>query len=333
MAADLSLKDRLRDLLLRSRVPVRDAELRKALGGVLQEDFRQAVDALRADGLVIQNRRDGYLLVRNVAPEPKVSKIDTAKFAGKRLRFGVTADNHLASKYARLDVLNALFDIWHADGITEVLQLGNIVDGECRFNQYDLLVRGLDAQVSYLIENWPKREGMVTRFICGDDHEGWWLKREGIDIGCLIETRAERAGRTDLKYLGYMEHDLSYPVPRKPAQVIRLVHGGGGSSRVAYSYEPQQLINSYEGGEKPRILLIGHFHKFNVTWQRNCLAVSAGSTMSQSPWMRKRRLASMMGGVTLEVDMGQDGSFHRMRTEWHPFYDDAYYREWKFQGV
>ena len=56
-------------------------------------------------------------------------KIDLSKYENKTYKFGVVADNHLNSKFERLDVLDALYDIYEKEGIKDVYNGGNWVDG------------------------------------------------------------------------------------------------------------------------------------------------------------------------------------------------------------
>jgi hypothetical protein len=196
--------------------------------------------------------------------EPKVLNIE--KMSTGFYRFGVTGDNHLCSRYERQDVLNALYDLFEAEGITRVFNTGNWIDGEARFNKHDLKVHGLDNQLNYWIDNYPQRPGVVTEYITGDDHEGWYTQREGINVGKYAERKARDAGREDLVFLGHMEADIILPAPNGQT-VVRVLHPGGGSA-YAISYTSQKIVESYTGAEKPNILLDGHYHKAGYNYIR-----------------------------------------------------------------
>lgn len=251
---------------------------------------------------------------------------DTRKF-----RFAIASDAHLCSKYARLDHLNTFFDICQEEGVKLVFDAGNQIDGEARFNKADLLVHGMGAQINFWAENWPKREGIETQFICGDDHEGWYLQRESIDIGWHMQQVAkEKYGRTDLKYLGYMEHDVSFVTPEGGETIVRVQHPGGGSA-YALSYTPQKIVESLSGGDKPNILILGHYHKSGYFFPRNVHAVLAGCFMDQSPFMRKKRLAAHVGGWIIEVTQAPDGSVLRFNSTFIPFYGDNKDEKWSYK--
>lgn len=323
------LKSRTRKLLLRTKKKWTVAELSDKLDCGYSK-VKTIARELQAEGNLIDLADDGVQIHREI-PKGAGDRIDVSRFRGRTVRFGLTADNHLASKYARLDVLNALFDIWEEQGIDTVYQLGNMIDGDARFNKFDVLVQGIEGQVGYFVDNWPKRDGITTKFITGDDHEGWYVQREGVDIGRVIQSRAEEAGREDLIYLGHMEHDIHF-VGEKTESVMRLIHAGGGSS-YATSYSVQKIVESYQGGEKPNILLVGHYHKAEYGYPREVHVVQAGCTEDQSPFMRKLKIQAHLGGWTIEFDVDPNGIIHRFQTQWHPFYDREFYKNnlWGYQ--
>jgi hypothetical protein len=273
---------------------------------------------------------DGMLGLGKSLPETHdEERIDISKFKGKQIRIGLTADNHLCSKYYRADVLNALYDIWAEQGITEVYQCGNMIDGEFRFNKHDLCVPpGVEQQVDFFIKNWPKREGITTRFVCGDDHEGWYTQAVGADVGKMIMRAAEQEGRDDLDYLGYMEHDVIFEAKGGKCK-MRVIHAGGGTA-YALSYSVQKIVESYQGGEKPNILLVGHFHKAEYSYPREVHVVQAGCTQDQTPFMRKKRLQAMVGGWTISFTIDSNGIVHDFMPQFHAFYDRQFYRNWEY---
>jgi hypothetical protein len=185
----------------------------------------------------------------------------------------------------------------------------------------------MDAQLRFLAENYPQRDDIKTYFIAGDDHEGWYGQREGIDIGRWTERVVREAGREDFIYLGYMEADVDLvnAATEKSAR-MRIVHPGGGSS-YAISYSMQKLVESYEGGDKPAVVLGGHYHKQELLNYRNVWIYQGGTTEDQTPFMRKKKLEAHVGGqiVSLEQDpntgaiIGANG-FYR-------YFNRGYYRD------
>src|ERR1035437_6599369 len=100
------------------------------------------------------------------------------------------------------------------------MNTGNYIDGEARFNKHDIHTHGMQNQLDYFCKNYPQRKArvnaggrndplprpLITYIVSGDDHEGWYGQREGVDIGWLMEqTAKDKFKRTDLVNLGYME--------------------------------------------------------------------------------------------------------------------------------
>lgn len=270
-----------------------------------------------------------YELSSNFIVGGETKVIDTTAFENKTYKIGFITDDHLCNKAERLDVINAVFDIYEEEGITDVYNAGNWIDGEARFNKLDLHTFGMYNQVKYFVDNYPQKPGMNIHFIAGDDHEGWYQQREGVIIGAYAEMIARKNGREDLHYLGYMERDIELKASEGSA-VLRVVHPGGGTA-YALSYQPQKLIESLTGGDKPQILLIGHYHKAEVLpAYRNVRAVQGGCGCDQTRFMRKKRIEAHIGAWIVEFQQSKDGAINRFKTEWLSFFDSDYYKIKKY---
>lgn len=242
--------------------------------------------------------------------------------------FGATSDNHLGSKYARLDVLNDLYDKFAAAGVDRVFNAGNWIDGEARFNKHDLLVHGMDAQCRYLAEHYPQRPGIETYAVAGDDHEGWYAQREGVDIGRYAERTMRDAGRTDWHDLGYMEAHIRLVNANTGAwSMLSCVHPGGGSA-YALSYSIQKIIESLEGGEKPAVGLYGHYHKLWAGIIRGVWCLQTGCTEDQTPFMRKNKLSAHIGGAIVGLDQDPEtGAITSMTPKMMRYFNKGYYND------
>jgi hypothetical protein len=238
--------------------------------------------------------------------------------------FGFTSDNHLCNRQSRLDVLEAAYDHFEREGITTALNAGNYIDGEARFNKQELVTApGMDNQLDYMIDKYPARKGITTFYIDGDDHEGWYSQREGIQVGRYLQMRAESQGRDDLKFLGYSEADIELKCGSGSA-VARLLHPGGGSA-YATSYTAQKIVESYQGGEKPHVLFIGHYHKFEYGYPREVHCIQTGTTEDQSLFMRKKKIGAHVGFGEVKLKQDARGVITRCAVEWFPFYDRGFY--------
>jgi hypothetical protein len=284
-----------------------------------------ALRELKARSRNVEILGDRIALVDTVIPGGEPLIIHPLKnFKGKFRKFGALGDNHLGSKHERLDVLNALYDVYEDEGVTDVFNTGNMIEGEKgKLNFHDIKVFGLDDQVDYFLENYPQRKGITTHYVTGDDHEGWYQQRERINIGEHIENRARAGGREDLHHLGYVEGDVKLETP-SGNRVMKIMHPGGGSA-YALSYAAQKLVESFQGGEKPAILLYGHYHKMDYNYYREVHCVGTGCTVDQSVFMRKNKIAAHVGGLLIELNQEDEGAVNRFKLEWIPFYDRNFY--------
>ena len=255
---------------------------------------------------------------------------------GGWLRFGVLGDSQLGNSHQRLDVLKTAYEHYQKEGIDTVYHTGNVVDGyHPRFNAFELLKEAgtsIESQAAYAARVYPKIKGITTYYITGECHEGWWAKRIGINVGRFMEDRFREAGRTDLIYIGHEEADIEL----RPAKldkktrgpIVRIIHPGGGTA-YALSYKTQKMSEALQGGEKPMVQFVGHYHKYDCNYHREVYNLQTGCLSDQSLFMRKNSLAAHVGYLIVEFFVTKDGTISRFRHEWIPFYDKGYYQKYE----
>lgn len=292
-----------------------------------------AIYALRERGLLIEQYGDQYRL-ETVPASPAAVSAYTSR-PDHTFLFGFCGDTHLGSKYARLDVLEDLYGKFAAAKVDRVFHAGNWIDGEAKFNRYDLCVYGMDAQIDYLVKHYPAEKGITTYAIAGDDHEGWYGQAQGIDIGKHAEQQFREAGRKDWAHLGYVEAYVALKNAQtgKAAQLL-LQHPGGGSA-YALSYTSQKIVESFEGGEKPAVLLSGHYHKMLFANIRNVWCIQTGCTQDQTIFMRKKRLEAHVGGGICKLTQdAKTGAIVACQVEFFRYFNRGYYSgRWSHGGA
>lgn len=274
--------------------------------------------------VMIRSDQEGFY-IDNAPEEGGKKRLNPDMWQGDTLKIGFVSDNHLCSHFERLDVLNLMYDLFEREGVNVVMNGGNWIDGEARFNKNEIHTTGFGRQIQYAVDHYPYKEGIETWFISGDDHEGWYNQREGINSGEFFQMQREKAGKFDLKHLGYVEADIdlnggAYEIP----MWCRVMHPGGGSS-YAVSYAPQKIIESLQGGEKPHILFIGHYHKLSYNLFRNVYTIQMGTTCDQTIFMRKKKIEAHVGGGIAEFSRGEDGLINRCKVEFITAYDKKFY--------
>jgi predicted phosphodiesterase len=247
--------------------------------------------------------------------------------------FGVAGDRHHGSKYHRNDVLQDLHERFKEAGVDLILDTGNWIDGEARFNRHDLVRVGMTPQLTLMAEETP-RIGVPTYAIWGDDHEGWYAAREGINIGEYAESVMRKAGHK-WHNLGYME---AYVVLRNTNSgvetLLSVMHPGGGSA-YALSYRPQKIVESLEGGEKPSVIVMGHYHKMEALNVRNVWVLQSGTCQDQTPFLRKKSIAAHIGGVILGMEQDpKSGAIVGFSPAMKRYFNLGFYNErWSRHGA
>lgn len=255
---------------------------------------------------------------------------------GGWLRFGALGDNQLGNRHARIDAVVTAYEDFKKEGIDTVYHTGNMIDGyHPRFNAFELLPEAgtsMESQVSYAGRVYPKVPGITTYFITGECHEGWWAKKIGVNIGRFMQDGFKRQGREDLVYLGHEEADIELRTPSLEKKVrgpiVRLIHPGGGTA-YALSYKTQKLAESLQGGEKPQVQFVGHYHKYDKHYHREIWNVMSACLCDQTIFMRKNSIPAHVGYLKVEAFVAKDGLISRFREEFVPFYDKGFYQKYE----
>ncbi len=229
----------LRAILSRPRTAAQIMqETGASLGAVLD-----AIDALAAQGVNIHRRGDLFEVLKDVQLS-SVAREPLRYFSrpDNTFVFGAVGDQHIGSKYHREDVSEKLYDAFAAQEVDRVFNTGNWIDGDARFNRFDVEAHGLEAQCKLLADRFPRRDGLTTYAIWGDDHEGWYAQREGVDVGRYAESVMRAEGRADWVDIGFMEAHVELINSNTGAKAIMAVVHPGGGSAYALSYSIQKIV-------------------------------------------------------------------------------------------
>ena len=290
---------------------------------VSPNEAMQAIKQLQKGRVLLNVEQDTISLGKQVRPVDEPFVIDFRKHVEVVTPIGFIADTHIGSKYERLDALNNFYDRCVQLGVKQVFVAGNIIEGDSRFNTFSTYVRGVNDQTKNFIEKFPYRRGITTYFITGDDHEGWYIQRDNLNIGEYIELKANDSGRKDLIYIGHLERDIEF-TQANGSSIVRVIHAGGGSA-YAISYTSQKYVESLQGGEKPAVVVIGHFHKFDWSYPREVHCIQPASFKDQDDWMRKKRIQSIVGGCICWLRQCDLGHFTSVKVEFFPYFDKKFY--------
>ncbi|MHA2350718.1 MAG: hypothetical protein ACXADL_13935 [Candidatus Thorarchaeota archaeon] len=249
-------------------------------------------------------------LEKQVASLADYRKVHVSAIEGDWINVGVVSDVHKGSLYHQSGLLELAYDTFEKEGIRDVYSPGDLLAGGkmYRGQEFELWAHGVDAQVDLLCNTWPEKDGITTHFITGN-HDLSFYKQVGVDVGKRIPVH-----RPDFNYLGREEADVHFETSSGKAR-MRLVHPSKGTA-YALSYQPQKYIEALEGGKKPHVILMGHYHKAEkIPNYRNIYLIQSGCIEGQTPFMRRMNISAHCGFWILRFKINETQLVSRFKSE------------------
>jgi hypothetical protein len=240
-------------------------------------------------------------------------EVHVYKQTDNTVRFGLIGDTHYGSLYDHTEGVQAFYERCRAEGIKRVLHAGDVLDGWRIYKgqEFELRDVGFNAQLARMQTSAPMGTGITTEFITGN-HDSSFTALVGLNVGRAIQEK-----RPDWKHLG-QDHAMVRFVTPKGAYDVMLLHPDGGTA-YALSYRPQKIVEQLEGGKKPNMVAIGHYHKSEfIPSYRNVAMIQVGTFCWQTPFMVRKGLSAHVGGWIVEVSVGE--SWNIVKAEFVAFY-------------
>lgn len=218
----------------------------------------------------------------------------------------VVSDTHIGSIHCQLHLLNELYLEAYRRGVKVVLHIGDMTDGNYPNrpeNPRQQSLHGFDEQAGYVVDMYPEIEGMTTYYILGSHDETHYKNGQA-----TLDSWLSRC-RKDMVYLGQDTGEIKIDKVK-----YVLDHPGGGSSQ-ALSYKPQKRIEIIESHNKPKVLLIGHYHKSYAFSYRNVQCVEVPSLCAKTQLQQKQGLINAVGGYFLNVYSDSKGNIQYFEPE------------------
>jgi hypothetical protein len=234
-------------------------------------------------------------------------------FHGKHIKFGYYSDAHVGHKEFREDLWRAMVKRFIFEGIKVVYCPGDNLEGMSgrHGHIYELAQIGASAQLNKATELFKLAPKL--KFYIIDGNHDQWLKEKG-NMG-LVAGKELELRNPNVTFLGEWEARVQL---HKNVSML-LFHSNDGTA-YADSYKLQKLIESFEGGKKPNIILSGHYHKQIAIFRRNVFGFECGTLCGQSRFMRGKKLQAHLGFGIIEIWAGVRG-IERLRHEFFPYYD------------
>ena len=218
----------------------------------------------------------------------------------------VVSDTHFGNIHNQLHLLNDLYQEAYNRGITTVLHVGDLTDGNYPNrpeNPRQQFLHGFDEQVGYVVDMYPEISGMDTYYILGSHDETHYKNGQA-----TVDFWVDRC-RPDMHFLG---QDTGEIVIDKVKYLLD--HPGGGSAQ-SVSYKPQKRIEILESHSKPKILLIGHYHKSYAFVYRNVQCIEVPALCGKTQFQQKQGLINNVGGYFLKVYSDNRGNIQYLEPE------------------
>ena len=310
-AQDVDAYRRLYDLTKKGPVPF--SELCDLLD-LSPSKTTALIEEARAAGVSVHTEHGQVGIKRDVGDD-RIRQVGIAPVVGQRQTVGVISDLHLGSKYCLRAQLADFVRHCYERGAREILCPGDVLDGMYRHGIWEVSHSGLAAQARDLLEVLPRLPGLSYRCITGN-HDETFEEAGGFGVGPYLERLFRENGRTDLHFYGRRSAFL-----RVGGAVFHLWHPRGSAS-YAKSYKLQKVIEKYSSGEKPHVLLVGHFHQFCHVYERGvhgflCPTFQGGG----SAFGNSLGGAPTMGGMVLSWDLTEHGTMRNLAHEYRAYFE------------
>lgn len=245
-----------------------------------------------------------------------------AAVIGERCEVAVISDLHFGSKWCGRAQLRDFLSYARDRGITHVLNPGDTLDGVYKHSRWEQSHQGFDAQAEDALDLFRDYPELTFHAIDGN-HDDTLSESCGMQAGLALVERARSHGVENLRYYGTRSALL-----RVYGAIVHLWHPRG-SGAYALSYKLQKKVESYAPGQKPDILLTGHYHQSCAIEERGVHAFlcptfqlpggSFSNSLTGSP---------AIGGRILGWQLTEDGTLRRFTHE-----RVAYYAGEKPRGI
>jgi hypothetical protein len=249
------------------------------------------------------------------ADEGRVKDVGIAPVIGERQKVAVISDTHLGSKYCLRDQLKDFVHHAYEQGVREILHPGDVLDGMYKHGMWEVSHSGLDAQAQDLFETLPHLPGLSYRAITGN-HDFTFTEASGVDVGDYLTNFFQKRGREDLHFYGNRGAFL-----RVKGAVVHLWHPRSGVS-YARSYAIQKHIEKYSSGEKPSLLLAGHWHVYVHCLERGVHGIACPTFQGGgSAFSKSLGGAPAIGGLILSWGLTEHRTMRDFVLEYRTYYE------------
>jgi predicted phosphodiesterase len=242
---------------------------------------------------------EALTLLRSAKRGLKPHKRTKISIKGQTFSFGYFSDAHIGHQKFHPELWDKMVLYFRQLKPDFICDVGDHLEGMSGRpgHVFELSHIGFRQQFEYAVKLF-KKLGNVPVYGIDGNHDEWYFRRG--DMGIVVGDELARV-LPNYHNLGQDEGNLVVKGVK-----IRLFHANDGTA-YAHSYKIQKYIESLSGGEKPDIVLSGHYHKYLKTFIRNVYGFECGTLCGQTGWMRGKKIAAHMcfGFITVTVSKGK----------------------------
>jgi predicted phosphodiesterase len=225
----------------------------------------------------------------------------------EHLKLALVSDTHGGSKFEQLSALRDFYKRADEAEVDAFIHAGDWTQGPDRMHRDQYLnvhAHGADAQSGYVIATYPKSERGIPTYAITGNHDDSFLNEGGVNV-----VRRITRERSDIIYVG---QDAAYMSLGSLSAYV--IHPDGGGS-YAKTYKSQKIAAALPPEKNVRLLIVGHYHSYSTTLERDAYLLQLPCFQSQYSWLARKALHPDVGGVILDIDLDDNGNLARFTHE------------------
>lgn len=278
-----------------------------------EDEYIKAIEFMKKKGILPSEVIGLVKAAQNGNPYTKIEY----SVGTNHTKLGITGDLHAGSneyKSSRTKFMGKIFD---KEKVDFVAIGGDLFDGWYQNRPASIFEQnaiGLDQQLN-LLKKDLKHIQQPIYFITANHEYNTFMRGAGIEVGYYLESELRTQGR-EAFFLGNGEGTIMIGGKTK----YDLIHPDGGTS-YALSYRPQKIIESLEGGKKPKLMSIHHFHKSEYLFYRNIHCLQAGTLCGQTKFMKGKNISAHLGFWIIDLYTKDNGQIDSITPKFYPLYE------------
>lgn len=284
---------------------------------------RQLVDEAKREGYAIE-LRDGH--VGYTPSRPSTDERRVVAQPGEEGIFAVVSDVHIGSRNHLREYFLDFIDRAYAQGVRTIFVPGDILDGCYRHSRWEQTEHGFHDQALACVKAFPKKPGLRYVGITGN-HDETFEETSGLSVVSSLPAMFRDHGRTDFQLVGARGAYVRFAPKGGRGILVEMWHPRK-SPAYAVSYHLQRHVEGYAVGQKPDVLLAGHWHQQCYVERRGVHCFSCGTWQGgHSAYGRSLGGAPSIGGWVVKFTQTPQGTVRDLLPKWSAYYEREDVRE------